>query len=133
LEGGDDAVEPERDDPERGDERSLVVAQADPDEVGAADPVRYLDRLDGVDRLELEAMIDAYLARAPREAFDPERYASSGAPAVVDALERVFWGEAGMLPAVLPNLRKETQLTREYTSEAAGSQARRRGPRAKGR
>lgn len=80
---------------------------------GPADPVRYLDRVDGVDRRELEAMIDAYLARAPRVSFDAARFASSPAAVVVDTIEEVVLGEAGLLPALLPRLRANAQLTRE--------------------
>src|SRR5437667_88545 len=32
---------------------------------GEADPLAYVERLEGTDRAELEALIDAYLARAP--------------------------------------------------------------------
>lgn len=80
---------------------------------GPADPLRYLDRVDGVDRRELEVMIDAYLARAPRVSFDAARFASSPAAQVVDTLEEVVLGQAGLLPAVLPRLRANAHLTRE--------------------
>ncbi|MGH2780141.1 MAG: hypothetical protein ACRDLA_01760 [Thermoleophilaceae bacterium] len=80
---------------------------------GPADPLRYLDRAGGVERLELQARIDGYLARAPRRRFDADAYAASRASGVVDTAERVLWGEAGMLPTVLPHLRKEAEITRE--------------------
>jgi hypothetical protein len=80
---------------------------------GPADPLRYLDRVDGVDRRELEALIDAYLARAPRVPFDTARFASSPAAKLVDTIEEVVLGQAGLLPAVLPRLRANAHLTRE--------------------
>ena len=39
---------------------------------GTADPLAYLQRVEGADRSELEALLDGYLARAPRRAFDAE-------------------------------------------------------------
>src|SRR4051812_25425418 len=44
---------------------------------GEADPLAYVERLEGTDRAELEALIDAYLARAPGRDWDPEAYRGS--------------------------------------------------------
>ena len=41
-----------------------------------SDPRPYLAQLSGVDRAELEALIDAYLATGPRRPFDPETFAA---------------------------------------------------------
>jgi len=72
------------------------------DRAGVADPATYLARVSGVDRLELEALIDGYLARAPRRAFDGAAFAASPAAGVVAALEG--W------PALLPRLRERARL-----------------------
>ena len=57
-------------------------------EAGASpDPLEYLSQLEGADRLELEALLDAYLAQAPRRRFDPAAFAASPARALVDDLD----------------------------------------------
>ena len=48
---------------------------------GVADPSAYLARVSGVDRAELAALIDGYLARAPRRAFDRAAFEASPARA----------------------------------------------------
>jgi hypothetical protein len=84
---------------------------------GAADPLEYLDRVEGVDRGELAALIDAYLTRAPRRAWDPAAYAASGAETTVDRLERAMEGSSGLWPALLPQLRERAQLRRSEVVE----------------
>ncbi len=79
---------------------------------GEADPRSYLDRLRGRDRLELEALIVAYLERAPRQRFDPERFAGSRAEAVVRSLEASLLGASGEWPSLLPRLRSRAELRR---------------------
>ncbi len=44
---------------------------------GAADPIPFLDQLEGVDREELSALIDGYLQRAPGREWDAEAYQGS--------------------------------------------------------
>ena len=79
---------------------------------GVADPAAYLARVSGAERAELEALLDAYLARAPRRTFDRAAFASSGASArVVEALDRSL-GVSGTWPALLPRLRDRAQLRR---------------------
>ena len=46
-----------------------------------ADPSPFLTQVSGRDRAELAALIDAFLERAPRRAFDPEALRSSPAAA----------------------------------------------------
>lgn len=75
---------------------------------GVADPAAYLARVSGLDRLELEALIDAYLARAPRRPFDRAAYEASPARGVVAALA----GVSGTWPALLPRLRHGARLRR---------------------
>lgn len=79
---------------------------------GSADPLRYLDQVEGGDRHELTALIDGYLARAPRRAWDPDAYARSGASALVDRLDRALHGESGRWPTLLPELREKRRLAR---------------------
>ena len=83
----------------------------------SADPADLLERVEGLDRTELEALVDAYLARAPRRAFDPERYAGSPASDVVDSLSRSLAGASGLWPAVLPRLREAARLRRQEVVE----------------
>jgi hypothetical protein len=76
------------------------------------DPLPYLERVSGTDRVELEALIDEYLARAPRRAFDEQAYGRSGAPAVVESLSRSLEGSAGLWPSLLPRLRARARIKR---------------------
>ena len=80
---------------------------------GDADPRRYLERVEGLDRAELQALIDAYLQRAPGRAWDPEAFAGSSASILADRLARAVAGQAGMWPVVLPRLRERAQVMRE--------------------
>jgi hypothetical protein len=79
---------------------------------GESDPRVYLAKVALENRIELAALIDAYLARAPRQAFDPELFRGSTAERTVDELERVIAGSAGLWPALLPRLRARTGLKR---------------------
>jgi hypothetical protein len=76
------------------------------------DPLPYLERLSGTDRLELEALIDEYLVRAPRRGFDERAYGRSGTPAVVDSLSRSLEGSSGLWPSLLPRLRAGARIKR---------------------
>jgi hypothetical protein len=81
------------------------------DRAGVADPAPYLARA-GSSRAELEALLDGYLARAPRRAFDRAAFEASPARAVVDALDRSVVGVSGSWPALLPRLRDRARLRR---------------------
>lgn len=85
---------------------------ADRDGGDAPDPLAYVEQLTGADREELIVLIDAYLARAPRRAFDREAFAASGASALTDDLQQALDGDAGTWPALLPRLRHRARLTR---------------------
>src|SRR4051794_25202104 len=78
------------------------------DRGGPADPSAYLARASGRERAELEALIDAYLARAPRRAFDRESFEASPAARVVASLA----GSSGTWPSLLPRLRDRARLRR---------------------
>jgi hypothetical protein len=83
-----------------------------------ADPSIYLERLEGVDRSELAALIDAYLARSPGRAWDADLYAGSAAERAVEriASEWVDWElapEPTGWPELLPALRNRARLKRQ--------------------
>ena len=97
------------------------------DRAGVADPAEYLARVDGRDRAELEALIDGYLARAPRRAFDRAAFEASPAAGVVASLA----GSSGTWPALLPRLRDRARLSapswsRGWPRSSASAAARRR-------
>src|SRR3954469_19437207 len=75
-------------------------------------PSEYLARVEGGDRKELAALIDAYLARAPRREFDEEAYRASGIPDDVERLSRSLVGASGLWPSLLPRLRTAARLKR---------------------
>lgn len=80
---------------------------------GPADPLEYLARATHeAERGELAALIDGYLARAPRESWDPEKFAGSSAERVAGGLERAIGGAAGLWPVELPRLRERARLRR---------------------
>jgi hypothetical protein len=76
------------------------------------DPGEYLSRAQGAERKELAALIDAYLARAPRREFDPEAYRQSGMAEDVARLSRSLTGASGLWPSLLPRLRTNARLKR---------------------
>ncbi len=76
------------------------------------DPVQLLDRLQGTDRAELTALMDAYLTRAPRREWNAAAYEQSPAPALVDSLSRSLRGQAGLWPSLLPRLRDRARIKR---------------------
>jgi len=84
---------------------------------GEADPTEYLSRASLAERTELAALIDAYLAHAPREPFDQGAFRGSTAERTVDELERALVGRAGLWPAVLPRLRDRAGLKRSALVE----------------
>jgi hypothetical protein len=85
-------------------------------------PADLLAQVQGTDRKELEALLDAYLARAPRRPFSAEAFASSPARPVVDDLAQSLEGIAGTWPVVLPRLRSRARLRRsELVSRLAAA------------
>jgi hypothetical protein len=79
---------------------------------GEADPRRYLDRVEGAEREELAALIDAYLAEAPGRAWDPAAFAQSPARDVADAVSLSLGGVNGAWPWLLPSLRRQAEVPR---------------------
>ena len=88
------------------------------------DPGDYLARAQGAERKELAALIDAYLARAPRREFDADAYRASGMADNVGRLSRSLTGASGLWPSLLPRLRTSAQLKRselvEHLTSALG-------------
>src|SRR4051794_11779779 len=78
----------------------------------APDPGEYLSQVDGADRRELEALLDAYLEQAPRRPFEPAAFAASPARALTDDLVQALDGRAGAWPVLLPRLRHAARLRR---------------------
>jgi hypothetical protein len=88
---------------------------------GEADPREYLSRAASEQRAELAALIDAYLARAPRQQFSEAAFRGSRAERTVDELERAIAGKAGLWPAMLPQLRDRAGLKRSELVERLAS------------
>jgi hypothetical protein len=84
---------------------------------GEADPVAYLERAAAKDRRELAALIDGYLARAPRREFDESAFPNSPAAATVEGLQRALGGSSGLWPVILPRLRAQAGLKRRELVE----------------
>jgi hypothetical protein len=79
---------------------------------GAADPLEYLARAPEDERAELTALIDGYLARAPRRRWNAATFSGSSAEQVVDGLDRALTGTAGRWPIELPRLRERARIRR---------------------
>jgi hypothetical protein len=79
---------------------------------GEADPLGYLDRLEGAEREELVALLDAYLQRAPAREWDAQAFRGSPAEQLARSLHRSLAGRAGLWPVVLPRLRERARVRR---------------------
>jgi hypothetical protein len=75
-------------------------------------PADVLAQVAGTDRKELEALLDAYLDRAPRRRFEPAELAASPARTIAEDLAQSLEGIAGTWPVVLPRLRSRARLRR---------------------
>lgn len=84
---------------------------------GEADPRAYLERADSADRAELEALIDAYLVRAPGEPWDEAAYSGSAAERLVESLHESLAGASGSWPVLLPELRHKARIKRAQLVE----------------
>ena len=84
---------------------------------GDADPLVFIERAEPADRRELAALIDAYLARAPRRPFDEAAFRDSPEDQLVEALERSLDGTGGLWPTLLPRLRAAAGLKRRELVE----------------
>jgi hypothetical protein len=77
------------------------------------DPFQYMDKLSEDEREELGDLIDAFLERAPREAWDADAFRGSDAERIVERVDRAVNGASGMWPALLPRLRHRAKIRRE--------------------
>lgn len=85
------------------------------------DPGEFIARAQDAEQKELAALIDAYLARAPRREFDPEAYRLSGMADNVGRLSRSLTGASGLWPSLLPRLRTSARLKRSELVERLAS------------
>lgn len=79
---------------------------------GEADPLAYLERVEGRDRAVLEALLDEYLREVPRAEWDAEAYEASSLPGMVEALAASLAGSSGLWPSLLPRLRNRARIKR---------------------
>ena len=96
---------------------------------GDADPRQFVSRLDdSADRLELEALIDAYLEHAPRARVDLSVMTSPAIESVVDRIEVELDQPPQTWATFLPQLRMNARLKRselvERLAAALGLQGR---------
>ncbi len=84
---------------------------------GAADPTPFLAQVEGHDRDELVALIDAFLVRSPGRRWNPEAMQGSFAERVKIKFEEVLNGESGNWPELLPSLRNAAELPRSAVVE----------------
>ena len=84
---------------------------------GEANPRAYLDQVEGTDRAELAALIDAYLARSPGQPWDEDAYRGSPAERLVESLHESLAGASGSWPVLLPELRNRARIKREELVE----------------
>lgn len=76
------------------------------------DPAASLAGLQGADRAELTALIDGYLSRAPRRAWDADAFAASPAAPLAESLGKAVQGSSGLWPSLLPRLRERARVKR---------------------
>lgn len=76
------------------------------------DPLPYLERAPAAERTLLEALIDGYLARAPRRRFDPDAFERELGSPLMRGIADSVTGSAGLWPALLPGLRNAARLKR---------------------
>ena len=75
----------------------------------ARDPTPFLEQLAGTDRRELEALIDAYLARGARPRYSAEAFAAVQASSLA---QRVQASLSEAWPELLPRARNEAGILR---------------------
>jgi hypothetical protein len=79
---------------------------------GEADPAAFLSQVSGVERTTLEALIDAYLERAPRREFSATAFRDSRSAPVAESVHRSLSGVSGLWPTLLPRLRAQARVRR---------------------
>jgi hypothetical protein len=84
---------------------------------GEADPRPYLRQVEGAERRELAALIDACIENAPRRAWDPEAFKGSAAESWVSRHEDVVAADVEPLEKLLPRLRRARKLKRAMLTQ----------------
>lgn len=93
--------------------RELLAGFATDLEAGRdPDPREWIDRAPEAERQELAAMIDSYLMKAPRRAWDPVAFDGSLAKLAVERAYESVEGVSGSWPELLPRLRTRAQVKR---------------------
>jgi hypothetical protein len=93
-------------------DRLLAEFRADFEAGGSMLPSDILERVEGADRRELEALIDGYLSHAPRRPFDAAALAASPAAGLADELASALAARESTWRTVLPRLRHAAELSR---------------------
>src|SRR5437879_607056 len=84
---------------------------------GTADPVEFAGRATPDERRKLAALLDDYLAHAPRVGLADQAVPDPRLDMTVEALMRSIDGASGLWPAMLPRLRKRAGLKRRELVE----------------
>jgi hypothetical protein len=75
-------------------------------------PRAFLERVEGLQRSQLERGIEHFLVAEPRRGYDEEAIPFSSARGVAENMERAMMSQAGLWPSLLPRLRARTRLRR---------------------
>ncbi len=85
-------------------------------------PRAFLERVEGLQRSQLERGIERFLITEPRRAYDEEALSLSAARQVGENMERSMFSQAGLWPSLLPRLRVRARLRRaELISQLASA------------
>ncbi len=84
---------------------------------GEADPLAFLDQVQGAERAELATLIDGYLVRSPGQAWDAEAFEGSPSALWAEEMSRSLEGAAGTWPVLLPSLRERARIKRSELVE----------------
>lgn len=75
-------------------------------------PRTFLERVEGLQRRQLERGIERFLIAEPRRRYDEEAIPVSSARRVAENMERAMTSQAGLWPSLLPRLRSRARLRR---------------------
>ena len=88
----------------------LTAYMAEHGRIGGADPLPYLDEVEGTERAELTALIDHFLAKAPRRPFSVAAFEVFRAqPEVVQQANRIIDAK----PETLVELRRQAGVSKQ--------------------
>ena len=77
---------------------------------GTADPIPYLEQLEGTDREELATLIDGYLQRAPAREWDADAYRGSAPSGSSNRWAALARRSRRAWPVLLPRLRERAKV-----------------------